>query len=101
MYVQEGEAAMAARTSLEKRGLESALQQMRLGNPGKRASQGALVVKNPLPMKDRVSSIPGSGRYPGEGRTAPFRILGWRIPWTEECGGLPSKGSHRETTEAT
>ena len=22
-------------------------------------------------------------------------ILAWRIPWTEEPGGLPSKGSHR------
>ena len=22
-------------------------------------------------------------------------ILDWRIPWTEELGGLPSKGSHR------
>ena len=23
------------------------------------------------------------------------RILAWRIPWTEEPGGLPSMGSHR------
>ena len=22
-------------------------------------------------------------------------ILAWRIPWTEEPGGLPSMGSHR------
>ena len=22
-------------------------------------------------------------------------ILAWRIPWTEESGGLPSMGSHR------
>ena len=22
-------------------------------------------------------------------------ILAWRIPWTEELGGLPSMGSHR------
>ena len=22
-------------------------------------------------------------------------ILAWRIPWAEECGGLPSMGSHR------
>ena len=23
------------------------------------------------------------------------RILAWRIPWTEECGGLQSTGSQR------
>ena len=30
-----------------------------------------------------------------EGMAAPSRILAWRIPWTEECGGLQSMGSHR------
>ena len=25
----------------------------------------------------------------------PSSILAWRIPWTEEPGGLPSKGPHR------
>ena len=31
------------------------------------------------------------------------RILAWRIPWTEEPGGLQSIGSHKESdmTEAT
>ena len=24
-----------------------------------------------------------------------FSILAWRIPWTEECGGLQSMGSQR------
>ena len=91
MYVQGREAAMAVRTSLEKRGLESPLQEMRVGNPGKGASQGALVVKNPPPMQERVSSIPAwVGRSPGEGKTAPSSILACRIPWTEECGGLQS-----------
>ena len=29
-------------------------------------------------------------------------VLAWRIPWTEEPGGLPSMGSHRVgPTEAT
>ena len=27
------------------------------------------------------------------------RILAWRIPWTEEPGGLRSMGSQRDTTE--
>ena len=28
-------------------------------------------------------------------------ILAWKIPWTEEPGGLQSMGSHRDTTEHT
>jgi len=34
--------------------------------------------------------IPGSERSPGEGN-----IFAWRIPWTEEPGGLQSMGSER------
>ena len=30
-----------------------------------------------------------------EGRAPLFSILTWRIPWTEEPGGLQSIGSHR------
>ena len=33
-------------------------------------------------------SIPGSGRSPGEGMVTHSSILAWRIPWTEEPGGL-------------
>ena len=40
-------------------------------------------------------SIPGSGRSSGEGNGNPLRILAWRIPWTEESGGLQSMGSQR------
>ena len=39
--------------------------------------------------------ISGWGRSPGGGRSNPFHILAWRIPWTEEPGGLQSMGSHR------
>ena len=28
-------------------------------------------------------------------------VLAWKIPGTEESGGLPSMGSHRVTTDAT
>ena len=35
-----------------------------------------------------VGSIPGSGRSPGGGQGNPLHILAWRIPWTEEPGGL-------------
>ena len=30
-----------------------------------------------------------------EGRATNSSILAWRIPWTEEPGGLQSIGSHR------
>ena len=41
-------------------------------------------------------SVPGLGRSPGEGNKLPnSSTLAWRIPWTEEPGGLPSMGSQR------
>ena len=40
-------------------------------------------------------SIPGMGRYPGEGNAYHSSILAWRIPWTEEPGRLQSKGLQR------
>ena len=42
-----------------------------------------------------LGSIPGSGRSPGGGHGNPASILAWRIPWTEEPGGLQSTGSQR------
>ena len=39
--------------------------------------------------------IPGSGRSPGEGMATHSSILAWRIPWTEEPGGLQSMGLQR------
>ena len=55
------------------------------------ASQVALVVKSPPvnagDLRDRVL-IPGSGRSPGGGHATYSIILAWRIPWTEEPGGL-------------
>ena len=38
-----------------------------------------------------LGSVLELGRSPGEGNmAAPFSILAWRIPWTEEPGGLQS-----------
>ena len=50
-----------------------------------------------------VGSIPGSGRSPGgEGMATHSSIPAWRIPWTEEPGGLQSIGSKElDTTEVT
>ena len=40
-------------------------------------------------------SIPQSGRSPGKSNGYPFHYLAWRIPWTEEPGGLQSMGLQR------
>ena len=41
------------------------------------------------------ASIPGSGKSPGEGNDYLSSILAWRIPWTEEAGGLQFIGSQK------
>ena len=59
---------------------------------------GDSVVKNPPAdagnIRD-VGLIPGSGRSLGKGNATCSSILAWRIPWTEEPGGLQSMGSQR------
>ena len=61
-----------------------------------------LAVKN-LPASEGgirdTGSTPGSGRSPGESTATHSSILAWKIPRTEEPGGLQSIGS--DTTEAT
>ena len=42
-----------------------------------------------------LSLIPRSGRSPGKGMATHSSVLAWRIPWTEESGGLQSMGSQR------
>jgi len=65
---------------------------------------GGLVVNNlPANTGDArdMGSIPGSGRSPGRKKWQPPPVfLAWRVPWTEESGGLQSMG-HKEsdTTE--
>ena len=57
-----------------------------------------LVVKKlPANAEDRkgMCLTPGSGRPPGEGNGTHSSTLAWRIPWTEEPGGLQSLGSKR------
>ena len=41
-----------------------------------------------------AGSMPGSGRSLEKGMATHFSILTWRIPWTEEPGGLEFTGSH-------
>ena len=62
------------------------------------ASQVALVVKNPPPNAGDPGDtdlIPGSDDPLEEGMATHSSILTWRIPWTEEPGGLQSMGSQR------
>ena len=49
------------------------------------------VVKNPPASAGDtrdVGSIPGSGRSHGAGNGKPHSTFAWKIPWTEESGGL-------------
>ena len=60
--------------------------------PGDRA------VKNPPAMEEpretRVSILGGENPLK-EGMATHSSVLAWRIPWTEEPGGLRSRGSQR------
>ena len=49
----------------------------------------AQAVKNPPACKETCVS-PGSGRSSGSGDETHSSILAWKIPWTEEPGGLQS-----------
>ena len=62
------------------------------------ASQVELVIKNLLVNTGDMrheALIPGSGRSAGGGKATHCSILAWRIPRTEEPGGLQTIGSHR------
>ena len=59
------------------------------------ASLVAQMVKNPSTCTvGDLGSIPGLGRCPGGGQRTPVFLPG-ESPWTEEPGGLQSKGSQR------
>ena len=51
--------------------------------------------KEPACNTGDSASIPGLGRYSGEGNGIQSSILAWRIPWTEEPSGLQFMGSQR------
>ena len=44
-----------------------------------------------------LGSIPGLGRSPGEGMAIHFSFVAWRIPCTEEPGGLQCMGLQSQT----
>jgi len=60
-----------------------------------RGFPGGAVVKNPFASAGDArdaGSIPGLGRSPGEGNGNPLQYS-WKIPRTEEPGGLQSTDS--------
>ena len=59
------------------------------------ASLVAQTVKNPPAMQEiQVQSLGGKDP-PEESMATHSSVLAWRIPWTEEPGGLQSMGSQR------
>ena len=59
------------------------------------ASLAALMVKNLLAMQETQLRSLGQEDSLEEGTAIHSGILAWRIPRTEEPGGLQSVGSHR------
>ena len=66
-----------------------------------RASKMALQVKNPPSLQEvwvlwgfYACSL-GQEHSPGEGYGTHSDTLAWKIPWTDEPGGLQSMGSQR------
>ena len=51
-----------------------------------------------LPMQEKWVQSLGQEDLLEEGMTTHSRTLAWRIPWTEEPGGLQSMGSHKSQT---
>ena len=49
---------------------------------------GGSVVKNPLANAGDVGSIPGLGNPLEKAMATYSNILAWRIPWTEQPGGV-------------
>ena len=56
---------------------------------------GGSAVKNPPAMQEMQVQSLGWEDPPEKGMVTLSSILAWRIPWTEESGGLPSMGQQR------
>ena len=56
---------------------------------------GSSVVKNPPAMQETGVQSLGWEDTLGESMTTHSSIFVWRIPWTEESGGLQSVGSQK------
>ena len=69
------------------------------GNPSSQwGFPGGSMVKNPLAMQEtRVQSL-GHQDPPEKEMATHSSILAWKIPWTEEPGGLQFMGSRKSQT---
>ena len=56
---------------------------------------GGSEVKASASNEGDLGSIPGLGRSLEKEMATHSSILAWRIPWTDELGGLQSTGSRR------
>ena len=56
---------------------------------------GGSAVKNLPTMQELQETWTGSRRSPGGGHGTHSSVLAWRMPWTEEPGGLQSMGLQR------
>ena len=61
------------------------------------ASLVAQMVKNLPAMQETQLQSPGREDPLEKGMTTHSSILAWRIPWTEEPGGLQVMGSYSQT----
>ena len=62
----------------------------------------AQMVKNlPAMQETDLGSLPGSGRSCREEMATHSSIPAWRIPWTEEHGGIRSMGSQSQIQLST
>ena len=66
-------------------------------NSGKCGFSHSLIKSPPVSAGDirDIRSIPGLGSPLEEGMATHSSFLAWRVPWTEDPGGLQPMGSHR------
>ena len=55
------------------------------------------MVKNPPAVQETQVQSLGQEDPLGKAMATHSSVLAWRIPWTEEPGGLQSKGSESQT----
>ena len=60
----------------------------------------AQLVKNPSPVQETPVQFQGWEDLLEKGMATHSSILAWRIPWTEEPGGLQFMGSQSDIIEA-
>ena len=56
---------------------------------------GVSALKHPPANAEDLDSISMLGKSPGRGNGSSLLGFTWKIPWTEEPGGLKSLGSER------